>query len=392
MTTELFEKPDLRVLSSQPSPTYHVRVIDSLDAFAALQPEWDAFLRQADAANLCITHAWLHTWLTEFPPDNLLIMIVTDETGAWQGLAPLKISRGRNGLAHRLLRHLQFVGTQPTVYDWMKLVIAPMADESAVIAAMAQAIQASHWDVLDLQFMPDDGQVQALCAHLNVSTEKSLRPGMPIPYLDLPDTEAEYEKSRRKKTRLEVNRHRNRFAKEFSDPLVMEFQPSSDAANAALNRFFAGHIKYWADKGHKSDFERFPQLTRFYQRMLQASDPVSDPRQPKLLFSVLKVGDEQLSYHLGFWQGESYLSHLTHFNQGYRSYSPGTIHMDALVFETIRRGGKLFDFGRGDEPYKKMWTQTRKPLWNLRIFRNPLSQLVWSIDTILKKLLGKPTA
>ena len=63
--------------------------------------------------------------------------------------------------------------------------------------------------------------------------------------------------------------------------------------------------------------------------------------------------------------------------------------MDRLVFEALARGGSEFEFGRGDEPYKKMWTQTKKSLWQMRIFRNPLSAALWQVDILLKKLLKK---
>ena len=191
-----------------------------------------------------------------------------DAHGQWVGAAPLKISKSKNGLSHRLLRQVQFIGTQPTVFDWMKFAISPAASLERVIEAIAAVLRQSKWDVLDLQFHPDESQLRQLERCLQPNGKASgIQETTPIPYLKLPATETEYEKVRRKKTRLEVNRHCNRFSKEFGSPLQLEFQPATEASDAILTRFFAGHIKYWAEKKHKSDFQRFPKLFHFYKDM-----------------------------------------------------------------------------------------------------------------------------
>lgn len=394
MTIELLEKspPSNTSPAAYHQAAYQSHVITTLVEFEALKTQWNEFLNQSDTHNLCLTHGWLLTWLKHFPPEQLLVIIVKDAEDRWVGVAPLKISKSKNGLFHRLLRQVQFIGTQPTVFDWMKFIILPSANQERVVEAFANVLRQARWDVLDLHFHPEQEQLRQLEACLQPGApSSSIQETTPIPYLMLPATEADYEKVRRKKTRLEVNRHCNRFAKEFGNPLQLEFQPATEASNAILTRFFEGHIKYWAEKNHKSDFQRFPNLFHFYKDMLAYSQEQADDSEPKLLFSVLKMEEYQLSYHLGFWQGNGYLSHITHFNQGFRGYSPGTVHMDKLVFDTIRRGGLEFEFGRGDEPYKKMWTQEKKSLWNLRIFQNPLSTAIWQADIVLKRITGKST-
>jgi CelD/BcsL family acetyltransferase involved in cellulose biosynthesis len=394
MTIELLDKPSSASAASaksvMPKLPYQALVISSVERFDAMRDVWNDFLKQAGVHNLCMFHGWLMTWLRHFQPEQLFIVIVKDDEGRWVGAAPLKISTSKTGLTHRMLRHVQFIGTHPTVFDWMTFAILPGADRQVVMDVVARTLQKAKWDVLDLMYTLEHDLLERFCHSLGkAEPAQVIQETTPIPYLRLPATEAEYEPTRRKKTRLEVNRHCNRFAKEFGNPLRLEFQPATEASDAILTRFFAGHIKYWAEKGFKSDFQRFPNLFQFYKDMLAYSQQQVVESEPRLLFSVLKMDDYQLSYHLGFWQGNGYLSHITHFNQGFKGYSPGTIHMDKLVFDTIRRGGVEFEFGRGDEPYKKMWTQEKKPLWNMRIFRNPVSQAIWNIDILLKKMTGK---
>ena len=374
----------------KPILPYRVRVVRTQAEFDSLSTEWDDFLQASGIHNLCMTHGWLSLWLKHFGSGSTpLIIIVQDSAGAWVGLAPLQISRSRKGLAHRLLRAVQWIGTAPTVFDWMQFIIRPDADETTVLSAIAQGLQREKWDLLDLQFSLNKAQLESLRQAFPSNLKAEISITSQIPYLSLPDSVEEYEPTRRKKTRLEVNRHNNRFAKEFGEPPELVFLPAGEASDAILTRFFSGHIKYWAEKGQKSDFLRYPRLYDFYKDMLAYADSQTQPDAPRLLLSILSLNEYQLSYHLGFWQGNSYLSHLTNYNQGFKGYSPGTIHMDKLIFASLERGGIEFEFGRGDEPYKKMWTQSKKPLWQLRVFRSPWASMLWSMDIRLKKLLKK---
>jgi len=354
-----------------------------------MRTEWDGFIKRCGLQNLAMSHGWLNLWLSHFPPKKLFIVIVQDANGEWLGVAPLQIKPSRNGLTHRLLQAVEWIGTNPTVFDWMQFMIHPVADERTIVNTIADALQQEQWDLLELKFCLNHQQLEWLVAALPGDNSNSMTETNAIPYVELPATVEAYEANRRKKTRLEVNRHTNRFIREFDAPPTLTFVSSSEATDATLTRFFAGHIKYWAERGQKSDFQRFPDLFEFYKDMLAYSDTQAGPDDPKLLLSVMTIQDYQLSYHLGFWQGDSYLSHLTSYNQGFKGYSPGTIHMDRLIFETLERGGSLFEFGRGDEPYKTMWTKIKKPLFQIRIFRNPISAALWQVDILLKKLLKK---
>jgi CelD/BcsL family acetyltransferase involved in cellulose biosynthesis len=367
-----------------------VRIIRSLAEFLPLKCEWDAFLETANVENLCLTHAWLTQWLQLFPAQELLIIILQDQRDNWLAVAPLKISLGKQGFACKRLRHLQFIGTQPNVYDWMEIVIAPGQDQMAVLNTMAKVIRENRWDVLDLLFMRDRSQAEALAQALHPGqAQTAIDSETVMPCLPLPGSVEDYESTRHKKTRLEVNRHCNRFEKTMGSRPLLAFHTEPQASAAILKEFVDNHIEYWASRGQKSDFSRFPKLISFYRNLLGEACRVRGQNAPRLLLSTLKVNDITLSYQLGFWQGSSYLSHLTNFNQSFRSYSPGTLHMDALVFHAVEAGAKEFNFGRGDEAYKHLWTREKRPLWNLRLFRHPVAKALWALDCFLKKCLGK---
>lgn len=370
---------------------YRVTVIRDLNGFATVGQTWNRFIQEAGIDNLCLSYGWLKSWLEQFPPSELLILIVKDPTGRWLGVAPLKISKGKQGLAHKTLRHLQFIGTQPTVYDWVKIVTRPGEDEMAILSAMADTVRQSQWDVLDFHFMFEREQCERFGKLIQPELpENSISQKTCMPLLELPPTAPEYEKTRRKKTRLDVNRHSNRLVRDFDAHPQLKFLTASQIDDSVFTQFVDGHIQYWAARKQKSDFLRFPKLKTFYKNMLIFSESQAEPHEPKLVFSQMQINQRGMSSQLGFWQHRSYLSHITNYNQEFREYGPGTIHMDRLVFDALDKGAKRFDFGRGDEAYKRFWTKEKKPLWNLRLFRNTQSRLLWELDNQIKKLLGKP--
>lgn len=394
MTTSAYQAETSSIPVTLVSPpnktTYRCRIITSTSEFLTLQDRWDEFLKKSAINNLCMSHAFLSRWLEQFNPLKLLVLIVEDQDGQWVGLAPFQINLGRKGLCHRILKHIQFIGTQPTVFDWMQLVFKPNANDTEIIRIMAQTLKAEKWDVLDLQFCKDHDQLQKLYKALNLpSIEPAIRESMPIPTLALPSSAEEYASTRRKKTRLEVNRHHNQILREFGNAPELQFHTLNPESEKLLDQFFAGHIEYWRGRNCNSDFNRYPQLRQFYKMLLNDAESQKEANKPYFLFSTLTFNGQHVSFHFGFWQGNGYLSHITNYKNEFKQFSPGTIHMDTLVFETIKRQGIEFEFGRGDEPYKKMWTQEKKSLWELRLFRKPLAKKLYQVDLLLKKLLRK---
>ena len=376
-------------------------IIETLADFQAIEADWDRFMLDVGIHNLSMMHHWLNTWLQHFLQDGrLCTIIIRDTNGRWLGVAPFQIMRGRTGYSQRLLRYVQFIGTQPTVFDWMEIAIHPQADEQQILSGIADSLrqQQRHWDAVDLYFCPHQSHLESLYRFMKPKSDlkalaAALRESMPIPWLALPENEEEYLEKRSKKMRLKINRHRNTVRKESGQDAQLVFKPTIPTAfsqtQALLDTFVEGHINYWQQRNVKSEFSRFPQLPQFYRDVLKQAEPLLQAGLPAMRFSVLELDGKPMSYQLGFWQGNGYLFHMTHYNHEFERYSPGTLHTEAIIVDTIQRGGLSFSFGRGDEPYKQLWTKTTQPLWSLRFFHTPLHRFLWEIDAQLKHASGR---
>jgi len=80
-------------------------------------------------------------------------------------------------------------------------------------------------------------------------------------------------------------------------------------------------------------------------------------------FSVLKAGNEVLSYHLGFKYSGVYYYYMPAIESRFENLSPGKIHLYKLVEYAINNSFRVFDHLRGDENYKAGWTKQVKSLY-----------------------------
>lgn len=383
--------------STQTQSATHMvaEIVRNAESFAALAEEWNALYRESGMQNLCLTHDWLMTWLKFFPPEQLLVILVRNGEGRLVGAAPFNIKRVKRGLFQRVLRRVQFMGSEPAIYDWMRVLSLPDVDQAAILERVADVLtQEKHaWDVISLRFVSDPVYLETLRGLLSrhFSRMQTVSESA-IPYVDLPQAMADYQ-SLYKKPRKDLQR---RIAKLETDypgkPLEMIYpDPRSEETAEQLEVFRKQHIAYWNARGMRSDFERYPQLLDFYRAALALGENCMVPDIPQLLFSFQRVGNTPVSYSLDFWQGQSLLCHITSYNRDFAPYSPGLAHMEGLIRNCVRAQASRFEFGRGEEEYKLKWTRGTEPLplWTLRVFRDRRAAWCWDFDEWLKKRLGK---
>lgn len=383
---------------SQPAETsYQVEVLTDIRRFEALAQEWNQLLVGDFASNIAFEHQWLLLWLNHVPEAMPFIVLVRNNRGKLAGAAPFKISRTPFGMARRLLRHLQFIGTEPCVYDWMQVLVLPGEDEAAIIREVARAVHQSRrlWDVIDLRYCANQTQLELLALALSSDCHSSrITPTMSMPYMYLPQKSEGYAAlNLSKKFVKDLQRVQNGLKRDFPEegPLTLQFEDVSDMTDVVMQDFFTSHIQYWAKHGYRSILLRCPALQGFYKVLFQQRSQ-ANRQQGQVLFSTLRLGQRVLSYHLGFLKGESYLGYLSSYDTAFKKYRPGVLHMDLLVRHMIELEVSRFEFGRGDEGYKSYWKPRIMPMWNLLAFQNPLGQLAYQADKLLKTLLNREGA
>ncbi len=370
--------------------TYITQLIQSPEEFALLSAEWVVLLEKAGLSNISLTHPWLMTFIKHFPPLELFVITVRDHTGQLIGAAPLKISKVPRGLTNRIFRKVQFIGTDPDVYDWMQLICDQQANRTQFLQCIADAIRQykPKWDIIDLRFCWERDDLETLVAFLSDRFPRfRIESTMSMPYYDLPESAEAYEDITRKRGfKKDLKRVKNHLERDFpEDQLALAFYAPSDNVDAHLAAFFESHIQYWQLRGVKSDFRRYPKLKSFYRDAYYHFYEPDIRNHCQLLFSGLSLGEKVLGYQMVFINGQNALGHIVTYNEQYKKYRPGILHFDALIADAITRGAKVFEFGRGDEPYKSQWAKTKQPLWNLEVYKTPWLAFLAGIDQALRQ-------
>ena len=76
----------------------------------------------------------------------------------------------------------------------------------------------------------------------------------------------------------------------------------------------------------------------------------------KVDYKVLKQDDNTLAMHFGFSYRKKFYYYKPTYNLDFHSFSPGSILLQYLIEYSIESGHKIFDFGSGNEPYKKRFS------------------------------------
>jgi len=382
-----------------------VTLLNRWEDIAACADEWQQLLTNCQQDSLFLATSWMEAWAARYAVKQLFFITVRDANNHLVSMAPLQISLGRRGLFRRTVRSLQFMGTEPDVYDWMTLPLHPSLSEAQrqqALELIAGQIRRhkNQWDILDIRYCTDLPILESLQTLLKPITQKAtVAISMPMPKMPLPNTVEGYHASRKRRLRKALT---NATHKLHNDHAKQDFEfvvvPPGAETDAAIAGFFERHAAYWKARGIKTDAVRFPGLEKFYQaaaREQEAANSLHSHNHNRCRFVVshLMLNNQIVSAHLGTWQGDAgnkrYLAHMCNYDVSFSRYRPGMIHFNALVEYAIQQGANTFDFGRGDEPYKAYWTEDKTTTWTLTLAQSRLAWLRLHADDRIQLAMGR---
>jgi CelD/BcsL family acetyltransferase involved in cellulose biosynthesis len=140
-----------------------------------------------------------------------------------------------------------------------------------------------------------------------------------------------------------INKHRNRL-----NNLGYKVIKRSDSEwSHAVNEIISSHIKRWASVGIKSQLAEYNHQA-FLQRL--SGSQIAE------CWTLTDSNEDFAGGTIVFtWKDRIYYG-LSAYNLDYANYSPGTIMLSYLIEEGFNRGFKIFEYGPGNESYKKMWS------------------------------------
>lgn len=359
-------------------PRLDFRLVTDFPALEGLASGWEELLSQSASAEPMLSPAWLLTWWRIYgeATGRALRVGLFHEGDRLVGLALL---HARRAWHRRLipLRRLEFLGADVDEKDGVCSeylnVVARSGYEASVADAFADAVSQGRfgrWDELLLPALDGSGALTDLLAEafrrrryfVDVTQTSS------APYLALPATWEEY---------LHAVPSRKRH---FLQKNLREFEQWAGAACFHEVRTFAElekgqrllkelHQHRWEKDAEPGAFSS-PRFCAFHDAFMRQ---LLERGQLELFW--LEVRGQPIAAHYNFLaNGKTYFYQSGRRTDVPPKVSPGVIIMIRAIQNAIGRGAREFDFLAGPSQFKLQFTQTTRPLVQLRVARRGVAE------------------
>ncbi len=315
------------------------------EELAALEREWRRLASACASATVFQTYEWNAAWWKHFgraPGRRLRVVTFRDAGGALVGLAPLMTSFWYA----TALRRLSFLGTGTS--DYLDLLAAPGWERQVAQSLYEYLVSASGWQIADFQQLRDGSVFRRYLPGSDSRLTVRDVPGEACPYLPLPPAWDALLSGLGKKTRANVGYYDRALYKVYDVDIGPVLEES--ALDGEMTRLFELHGRRWNQRWLPGVFagRRVQAFHRDAARRLL--------RQGWLrLFTLRLDGETQASLYC-FGYGDRLCYYQGGFEPTLARLSLGTVLTARAMQAAIAEHRQVFDFLRGDEPYKAKWT------------------------------------
>jgi CelD/BcsL family acetyltransferase involved in cellulose biosynthesis len=338
-----------------------VELLKTVDEFDAMEQEWNELVSNADVS-IYQTFEWLRTCWTYFGKGHELHILVFRSDVRLIGIAPMFLNRIKLGGA-KLATRLQFIGCP--ISDYLDLIILPEYTQ-VVIDAFARYLQSSSnlWNVFDLE----DVSERSITFHLLPLMMKKygirvhLYQGNVCPERQLPSTWEQFVQSVGPNLRNNLKRKSKRLNENFRVE-VEAIQNPADDITAGIEAFSKLHGERWTSLGYPSAFDDA------HHRAFHTEFAKKFAARDWLRLFFLKVDNQRVAVIFNFHYKKRIYMYQSNASgpEEIMKCSPGMLIKGIAIERGIAEGMDVFDFLRGDEPYKyEEWKAVNSRNWLIR--------------------------
>lgn len=342
----------------------HVRLA-SIEAVAAERPVWDALVQDHYAENPFLGLEWHLLWLSHFaraPGEIHCVKIL--ENGIPIAYFPLCLRRERiRGVPARVLRYAGNIYSPlngPVIGHWNK--------KKVVNYFVQRVLPEIGWDLLVAADLPPempgavelhDGLQQA---GYRVAMEKPIGNWIfEQPGITAPDYFRQLKYNLRNDTR--------RFPKKLATIGDLNYRlVSGDLSRADIDAYRTVYERSWKQ----------PEMDpTFHPHLMQVAAAAG-----KLRLGFLYLDERPIAAQLWLYARPRGYVVKTAYDEEFRTYSPGTL-LTWWIIERLMANEQMmfFDFLRGDDEYKKYWTNQRRERLNLLAYpRTARGRFLYLVD------------
>lgn len=328
--------------------------------FTALRSEWTELLAHSRSDSLFLSWEWLHTWWKHLSDGRRLRIVALWESGRLIALAPLCL-RARRWRRLVPFPVLEFLGSGIIGSDYLDVIIRE-GSESAAVAALSSALGQSRNMVELSQVLKGLARVDELTTAMGRHGWHARQKVTDVcPYIDLRGHDWSSFLSRL------GSAHRYNFGRRHRKlhaawTLRFETAACDLERKASLDMLVQLHRRRWHER-HRSGAFELPAVLGFHEEFSRLA-----LARGWLRLHILYLDHEPAAAIYGFNYRDRFYFYQSGFDPKFRQWSVGLVMMGLTIQQAIREGVREFDFLRGDESYKFLWTSTQRELVRWELF------------------------
>ncbi|HVN94912.1 MAG TPA: GNAT family N-acetyltransferase [Syntrophorhabdaceae bacterium] len=330
-----------------------LRIVSDPHEMKAMRESWNELLKNSSSDTPFLTWEWMYTWWECFGDGKTPCIVVAEDQGALVGIAPLYITRGRFfGL--RSLRHLEFIGSAGVITEYQDFIIR-RGREREIVSYFLEFLfdNVRKWDVINLTSVRKESvnleEVRVYCdaAHVPFWEYQS----NVSPYIELNGSLDDFMKTLSQTSRYKFRNHLKKLEKGRTVKMCETMDKKSVENDFAT--IIELHQKRWEQKGGPGSFARYREgYLRFHNTIIQR---FFDNGWLYLL-RLLVDGTPAAGHYSFFYNGVVY-NHSIGFDPRWSNFRVGSVLQLLALEDCTQKGAKEFDFLRGTEEYKYIWTK-----------------------------------
>ena len=329
-----------------------------LDALALGRGAWDAVLARAECPSPFMSWEWHRAWSEAAPGADVAAseaLVAWGPGGVVQAVVP--VLRRRMSFHRFPVTALTWAMGDLGCPDHLDLLTAPQGD----IGALAPALEQLPWEVLVLSNLTPNARAARRLCDVLVARGAVMRrqPLWGCPYLDLAGDWDAY-LATLSPTRRQALRRKERKLQRDHAMTIIDYD--GDRVDEGLARLIALHAQRWEGNGGGAFRDaRVVRLHRHFAAELAALR--------RLWLTTLDLDGEPVAAWYGFTWHDTVYFYQSGRDPAWDHASAGQVLMGAMIRRAIERGYKRFDFLRGEDPYKRQWTETQDQTEEITVFR-----------------------
>jgi len=365
----------------QATPVYSGTAIVSEEELASLETDWNRLSEASERPNVFMTFAWFRAWnrrLAQEDPRRHAYVLVLRQDREVVGVSPFVLrTSSRFGLS---VRKIEFVGHQGDYHD---LLLG--RDVEGRMEALSRFLEqtSDEWDLVELTDLraPEGGiaRIEAALSGANL-LHRTLPERQGCPYLPLDADSSTVMNRLSGHVRRTLRRRMERASAEGLRVRISEKPHEEPGLLAKLIRLERGKIEAGGPF-----IGMYPEV---FESLFKTLGPAG-----WLRVALLEKDGEPVAFQLGFRCGTKLWDYSKAYDRSFARFAPGTMLVHGMITHGLSHGCEEYDFLRGEEPYKLVWSTAchrsfRLLIWNRRWASRARKLVYCDVKKAVYQLMG----